>query len=281
MVLGPANSPIFRLPTELLHLIFTCTVLEDGNKTITVTHVCRQWRQIALSSPGLWTSVSLLRGSWPRVFIERSGSHDLEVDIALDTVSRLDELLALLVANIQRLKVLTFMFSESDEEKVTSLPMLASMLGQMHHVRAPVLEVLELPYDDDYYFHPPVSYPVQDDIFLIAPRLRKFRTTCEFPVTPSLTLLSNLREFSLHMVPAMVFWSILCHTPQLETFDATLDDYVYTYPQKNIMTEEELRSHPPSLPNLISICSLNTPGCRSSSISSSISKTYHGASSII
>ncbi|KAJ7464512.1 hypothetical protein FB451DRAFT_1042145, partial [Mycena latifolia] len=49
-----AVSPLRRMPTELLSLIFKYTLPHDLSGTWTIPAVCSRWRTIALSQPTLW-----------------------------------------------------------------------------------------------------------------------------------------------------------------------------------------------------------------------------------
>ena len=50
---------IHSLPFEILALIFILGAEDDIQLPITASHVCRQWRGVALRSPSLWRRVSL------------------------------------------------------------------------------------------------------------------------------------------------------------------------------------------------------------------------------
>ncbi|KAI0926678.1 hypothetical protein AcV5_007404 [Taiwanofungus camphoratus] len=50
---------IMRLPNELLAHIFVLGAEDDGMFAVTVSHVCRAWRSLALHTPSLWRRVSL------------------------------------------------------------------------------------------------------------------------------------------------------------------------------------------------------------------------------
>ncbi|OBZ66056.1 hypothetical protein A0H81_13968 [Grifola frondosa] len=88
------------LPPEILSTIFqyvpNCSgILDDGDDDdpmwassyvdtvdiIPLTHVCHRWREVALSTPSLWCSISDLD---PAAFLERSGSMDLFLAITKD-----------------------------------------------------------------------------------------------------------------------------------------------------------------------------------------------------
>lgn len=52
-----ALAPISKLPNEIFGTIFDATFSrqKDSRKIMSFTHVCRKWRQVALSNPILWT----------------------------------------------------------------------------------------------------------------------------------------------------------------------------------------------------------------------------------
>ncbi|KAI0794149.1 hypothetical protein C8Q74DRAFT_559995 [Fomes fomentarius] len=86
-------TPICRLPSELLALVFV-TYVDDLHHTaysrarlmktwITVTHVCRHWRAVALSTPRLWSYIYASNPSVCSELIVRSKSSPLFVDILL------------------------------------------------------------------------------------------------------------------------------------------------------------------------------------------------------
>ena len=78
-----ANAPITRLPTEILALIFGI-VHQDA---ITVSHVDRHWRNLALRSPLLWRNLHLgLCNDQIREYLNRS--LPLSIAITLDVVDK-------------------------------------------------------------------------------------------------------------------------------------------------------------------------------------------------
>ncbi|KAA1467742.1 hypothetical protein DENSPDRAFT_261064 [Dentipellis sp. KUC8613] len=75
------TRPIVALPPEILVLIFTSLQLSapsyrKKSRTVLgwvrITHVCRRWREVAISSAILWTHISDLGDNWTRVFVERA-----------------------------------------------------------------------------------------------------------------------------------------------------------------------------------------------------------------
>jgi hypothetical protein len=79
------------LPVELLARIFTFYAEVLNNPSLpypawlSITHVCRRWRTIALSHSQLWTSVTKrLSLPWTKAFMERSGTMLMDFDIDTD-----------------------------------------------------------------------------------------------------------------------------------------------------------------------------------------------------
>ncbi|KAJ7745472.1 hypothetical protein DFH07DRAFT_17623 [Mycena maculata] len=63
---GPSalSFPVLTLPTEITTEIFTCCLPKTPrdprscDAPLLLTRICQQWRDIALSTPRLWTTVS-------------------------------------------------------------------------------------------------------------------------------------------------------------------------------------------------------------------------------
>lgn len=65
-MLKHANSPISRLPVELLAFIFELTVkLKWPDAPLKLSHVNRSWREIAIHSPFLWRNIRLKAKAYP------------------------------------------------------------------------------------------------------------------------------------------------------------------------------------------------------------------------
>jgi hypothetical protein len=80
--------PISRLPDELLLSIFMFCAHEEDEvqprikypQSITPSHVCHAWRQLALSSGRLWCDVSIARPQIARLCLSRSLPHLIHVN---------------------------------------------------------------------------------------------------------------------------------------------------------------------------------------------------------
>ncbi|KAF8740247.1 F-box-like, partial [Rhizoctonia solani] len=135
-----AIVPIHRLPSNLLSRIFikvtdseTCKLKLDSTDKlpkvpIYLTHVCTQWRKIAIASPDLWTHMDLspliLKKqpslSRAQAFLSRSKESPLYLHVEYaaeenEDVSSLNHFISPLVPRIQKLKIcinLTWLVSE-------------------------------------------------------------------------------------------------------------------------------------------------------------------------
>jgi hypothetical protein len=83
-------APVNRIPSEILALIpdfWRKRYYGRGRDLVTLTHVCRAWREVFISRSSLWTDLDCEDEGKTHVYIERSGS--LPVNIRLDTNDRL------------------------------------------------------------------------------------------------------------------------------------------------------------------------------------------------
>lgn len=64
-------SPIRRVPTEIVHYIFKPAVQSDSDQypfpstLVSITHVNREWRHLALSTPSLWSKLHITLPRYP------------------------------------------------------------------------------------------------------------------------------------------------------------------------------------------------------------------------
>ncbi|KAF5314485.1 hypothetical protein D9619_011762 [Psilocybe cf. subviscida] len=77
---------IARVPPEILLQIFVAVTENgewpaDSTQCIPVTHVCRQWRSIALNAPALWSNLLSDNVAWTMAMLDRSKASPLTVSI--------------------------------------------------------------------------------------------------------------------------------------------------------------------------------------------------------
>ncbi|TFY71675.1 hypothetical protein EVG20_g1337 [Dentipellis fragilis] len=126
--------PVVALPPEILVLIFMSLQLEAPPYRkkawmrliwVRVTHVCRRWREVAISSAIIWTHISDLGDNWTRIFVSALGMHCSE-NIA---------------NNLYRMRVLDISGAHDS---------MLSLVDRLH-IAAPLLEVLPVGISTDDY----------------------------------------------------------------------------------------------------------------------------------
>ena len=141
-------QPVNRLPKDVFVLIprfFTLEQEQDYSQfpmnkpLITMTHVCRSWRNTLLSTPSLWTQIDFSQstGSQQTSFLRRSGNQPLGIHQFLEDEDHVEPFLSITLRNLFRLQELS----------ITSfLPHLERLLGNFS-ASAPELKYLEIAND--------------------------------------------------------------------------------------------------------------------------------------
>ena len=103
--------PISRIPPEVLSLIPDYCDDDDDDADqdlITLTHVCRGWRDTFISRSSLWTQLDFMNVDKTRTYIQRSKSSPLELHLERDEDNTyLDDAFSLVTPHIHRIKSLT------------------------------------------------------------------------------------------------------------------------------------------------------------------------------
>ncbi|KAI0044100.1 hypothetical protein FA95DRAFT_303721 [Auriscalpium vulgare] len=144
---GPSPDPrchIDGLPVECLGLIFAICEEDDPPKNpedrsgpslgwITVTHVCRRWRDVALGYPQLWTLVAFdLGDAWAQEMVARSQSAALLMSPAVDSLSDIG--IDIIAKSVHRVKELDFGVADECD----------TMLALVQQLTKPALELEDL-----------------------------------------------------------------------------------------------------------------------------------------
>ena len=96
-------APINRLPLDVFSLFpYHC---DDDKSLITMTHVCRSWREILVSRSSLWTTFECADVEKTRTYLERSGTCPFEV--YLKKGRYLTNAFRLMVPHLYRLRTLS------------------------------------------------------------------------------------------------------------------------------------------------------------------------------
>lgn len=91
-----SQSPIFRLPEELLSLIFVTGVCdaedEDPLLVSSLMLVCRYWRDVAINTPELWSTICISpHGSLEKARRRLARSKSVRLDVSINFNPRADE----------------------------------------------------------------------------------------------------------------------------------------------------------------------------------------------
>jgi len=208
-------AQIDQLPPEMLVAIFTHLSKQErdppGHKAlhfvqdlVSVTHVCRSWRQVAIAAPELWTEITMANPDAVKAFLERSGAVPLNVGLRLGSGAKFDQdLLDAVIPHVHRLRQLALL-TRQGLDPVRSMPFTEP---------APLLERLA------------IYYPLGDRPALLfndqAPRLREINMYSNglwlknqlWNLTSLHVTLSHVRRIRSDLGP---FFDMLCRCPALE-----------------------------------------------------------------
>ncbi|KAI0059580.1 hypothetical protein BV25DRAFT_1054039 [Artomyces pyxidatus] len=207
-------SPISRLPPEILSRIFSHLAAPSLNTPWmwqTVSHVCRRWREVAVFSPLLWTSIDFRSAAWTMEFLQRSQYAPLAVHTG-DLLHRDINSVQWALHEMPRIRELSLSGNTDTLERLED-----HLLEE-----SPLLETLSLSatshgrgFDD--------CYIVPDGLLAgYAPRLRKLSLSmCR--VSPTLPILAGLTHFHASVpdprgcFPVSDLLALLSMMPLLET----------------------------------------------------------------
>jgi len=212
---------INRIPSEVLSHIPDHLNNEDAD-LITLTHVCRGWREIFVSHSSLWTFLDCLDLKKTLAYIKRSKS--LLLDVYLEKSSDrsyCDNALYRVVPHVSRLGSLTV---------CGSADVIPDLLRRFH-VSPPLLRKLELDLTINGGHAP--AFPAE--LFGENPKLLSLRelTLAGFATSPPWRNLTNLTTFKFSCVPGTVG----------PPFTTELLDFLESAP---LLNNIELDSIPPS-----------------------------------
>ena len=177
-------APINRIPQEVLSLI--PDYCNAGEELVTLTHVCRGWREQFISRSSLWTFLDCASVDRTNVYLKRSKTSPLEIRFEEEEgTSFSSDALLLTVPYLSRLKSLYLSGSSDDLFQFT----------KYFTSPAPLLKELKLNFTC-------TETPTIEDVIFNGnlPSLRKLRLS---GITANLAWedLSNLRTFDLRQVP--------------------------------------------------------------------------------
>ena len=136
-------APINRVPPEVLTLIpDSWDELERDEDVITLTHVCRAWREIFISHSSLWANFQCTDTDKTRIYLERSKSSPIGLSLSREgDLPPHDPYFQVIPRAIGRLKSLFVQATPNNLSDITA---------HLSHP-APLLEYLSI--DGDHEFH--------------------------------------------------------------------------------------------------------------------------------
>lgn len=117
------NSAIHSLPPKILTAV--ASHLGDDKSLVFATHVCHFWRSTLISSPRLWSRLTFRNARRALVFLERSGSAPVSVDIRRKCELLVTESLKRITRRLMTLRAVDVSFL--DELLIEPLPTLRNL----------------------------------------------------------------------------------------------------------------------------------------------------------
>ena len=184
-------APINRIPYEVLSIIpdhWASRCLADDD-IITLTHVCRGWRELFISRPSLWARLDCTNVEKTRTYIERSKSSPLTIYLQIEEEGYapfLNDAFLLTVPHLGRLGGLS-LFGSSDD--------LAEISDKHFNRPAPFLEKLKIHFSGNPHSVEPAIF---DGNLSSLRELRLFGVITSLPWKN----LANLTTFDFRGVPS-------------------------------------------------------------------------------
>ncbi|KAF7322409.1 F-box domain-containing protein [Mycena chlorophos] len=217
-----STYPVLTLPSELISEIFThylpaypiCPPLLGYASPTKLTQICRQWREIAHTTPALWGAVELFMNSelddfvdlqleTARTWLARSCSLPLSIVLGYltmdETTKQMEDGIGLFLAHRSRWEYAALIVSSA-----TWIP--GPMDGGMR-----ILRQLDLAYSDTNTQRHPITV-------LDAPHLTTILLDCDFvywEFVPALAVWSQITRLSLRHSTLSVVAAILRDAPNL------------------------------------------------------------------
>ena len=139
-------TPIGKFPSDIFSLILGHLEDRDTDKTlITMTHVCRRWRELLITRPSLWVRLDCKNAEKTQVYIERSELSPLKLSLCdYGGGAYLKDAFLLVVPHISRLKSLAINGTADPLQYLTphlscSIPLLSELTINLSCDPTPVL----------------------------------------------------------------------------------------------------------------------------------------------
>ncbi|KAI0053689.1 hypothetical protein FA95DRAFT_477744 [Auriscalpium vulgare] len=196
-------TPVYRIPPEILARIFACCVdlqhrvceywpiYRDFHEWLNFTHVCHHWREIAVDTAILWTSISLeMSDACVEEMILRSKTADLSFhfDRKYKTRYATSRQIELLTLSMPRVHTLNFKSDSLYGDDVVPEELLASPAPRMHALTLQLSEYGSVPLTSAFLGNE-------------APLLRHLSLTGCYPASWPSTLYDNLLSLEITANP--------------------------------------------------------------------------------
>jgi len=205
----PPESVFDQLPSEIMGEIFLqCLLRKDYfvrprsyDAPMVLCGVSHHWREVALSTPALWSSISVLfihgqlrpNGLLARSWLERSGQHPLSIELVVEGDPRLEslaEVFQIFIPTYKRWRHARFDLCRAGHSALSLFPQNG----------LPLLEFLDINLESYDFFPRRSMTPFPDHlqhIFDESPRLRSLSWKWTHVKAPSLTTNQFLTELIL------------------------------------------------------------------------------------
>ncbi|TFY71614.1 hypothetical protein EVG20_g1393 [Dentipellis fragilis] len=205
--LQDASRLVARLPPELLNHIFWYVSEETRDLRVrgryldpllNITHVCHLWREVALASAILWTSIDLVRPRLAQEYLERSKQFPITVVSRGDTLTLNEAREAILKLALQEASRLRdIVLQENPAHKPIMIPYqhVKRCISMLQASTAPNLRHLHISFDR-------LQWLIQGPLFEGDPSSLQILGLRNCPVDWSwLTRMTNLTQFTLEFNP--------------------------------------------------------------------------------
>ncbi|KAF9039896.1 hypothetical protein BJ165DRAFT_344182 [Panaeolus papilionaceus] len=127
-------APITRLPVEILSRCFLIVVEDDWDSEsrhhrpvcLVITHVCRQWRDVAINFPQIWSRISSFSSVWTDIQLKRSQEANFFLRIPAHPTPAATGRIVQALLKVDRLQSISY--SEGKKEAASATVPILSML---------------------------------------------------------------------------------------------------------------------------------------------------------
>jgi len=232
-----------RLPREIIAMCAAFVPRTDPKPIVSLTHVCRYWREAIISSPRNWT---LIGSGWQRLVplcLERAGETPLAVGISVPSIKEKKNFVRALLPRIPRISHLSLAGFSSIEKVADDLPAFFA---------SPMTDLTSLELDQRKA--PTERFPSNEDpappLFRSVSKLTSLRLF-RIPLYPALFNIASLVELQLtdYKIPLQKFIGFLESNFSLEIVVLNIE-----FVKGSVSTAPEINASLPRLRRLALTC---------------------------